>query len=120
MTEAAATRCRHCRAPQLVVAAVLRALYRRRFASIGEAYVAMLFIYGHVFVLLTVPALFGAWNRAGAVAVMVVWVAFTLHGFATEPWWKRLGKALLIVITYPVASFAAVMLFSIGYRIVAA
>jgi len=104
----------------LVVAAMLRAVYRQRFASIGEAYVAMLFTYGHVFVLLTVPALFGAWNRAGAVAAMAVWVAFALHGLVAEPWWQRLGKTLLIVITYLVASFATVMLFSIGYRMVAA
>jgi hypothetical protein len=51
---------------------------------------------------------------------MAVWVAFALHGLAAEPWWKRLGKTLLIVIAYLVASFATVMLFSIGYRMVGA
>lgn len=96
---------------QLIVAAVMRGLYRGVFSTLGEAYVAALYVYGHVFVLASIPTLLGYWQRFLAMSLYALWLAFTLRGLCREAWWKTLYKLVLVFFTYFVSAVLTVIAF---------
>jgi len=90
----------------LLAAATARWLFRGTFASVAEAYVALLYIYGQALLVLGVLGLV-FWDTRLVRLFVLAYLALVLVGLAGSPWWKALLRAVVVYVVYTVGALSS-------------
>ena len=91
----------------LIAAIAARWLFRKVFASVAEAYAALLYIYAEALLILGMLALF-YWHVVLVRLLLLVYLAVVLTLLAGAPrWWAAL-RSIIVYVVYTVAAIGTV------------
>jgi hypothetical protein len=87
----------------LLAAATARWLFRGTFASVAEAYVALLYVYGQALLVLGIVGLV-FWDTRLVRLFVLVYLVLVLVRLAGRPWWNALLRAVVVYVVYTVGA----------------